>query len=139
MMDLRNKPRTRLNWISIWSSALICAISLVVLAGWCSDELTLTSLVPGAIPMNPAVAVCFLILAIPIAFLAFHRETTPSQNWEITAVGGIVALVAMLRLAAYLGATNLHVDSLLFAQELTKVPFAPNRMTPNTGRDHIET
>ena len=132
-MDLQNKPRTRLHWISIWASALICAISLLVLAGWCSGELTLTSVLPDMIPMNPAVALSFLILAIALGFLAFHLETTPAQNWEITAVGGIVALVAMLRLAAYLGAVNLHVDSILFARELTKVPFAPNRMAPNTA------
>ena len=132
-MELPDKPRTRLYWISVWSSALICAVSLLVLAGWCSGELTLTSLLPGMIPMNPAVAICFFLLAVPIGFLACHPETTSAQNWEITAVGGIVALVAALRLAAYLGAENLHVDSLLFAQELTKVPFAPNRMAPNTA------
>ncbi len=132
-MDLSDKPCTGLHWISIWSSALICAVSLLVLAGWCSGELSLTSLLPDMIPMNPAVAICFFLLAVPIGFLAFHRETTPAQNWEMMAIGGIVVLVAMLRLGAYLGAENLHVDSLLFAQELAKVPFAPNRMAPNTA------
>ncbi len=132
-MDFLDKPGPRLHWISVWASALICAISLLVLAGWCSGELVLTSILPGMIPMNPAVAISFFLLAVPIGFLAFHVETTLAQKWEITAIGGIVALVAVLRLAAYLGAGNLHLDSLLFAQELTKVPFAPNRMAPNTA------
>ncbi len=132
-MDLQNKPLTRLHCISLCSSALICAISLLVLAGWYSGSLALTSVLPGMIPMNPAVALCFFALAIPIVFLALHPETTLAQNWEMTAIGAVVVIVATLRLAAYLGAENLHIDSILFAQELVKVPFAPNRMAPNTA------
>ena len=132
-MDLQNKVRTGLHWISIWASALLCAISLLVLAGWCTGELSLTSMLPGMIPMNPVVAISFFLLALAIGFLALHSETTATQNWEITAIGGVVAIAAMLRLVAYLGAENLHIDSILFAAELSKVPFAPNRMAPNTA------
>jgi len=132
-MDLQNKARTGLNRISIWASGVLCAISLLVLAGWCSGDLSLTSVLPGMIPMNPAVAISFLLLGLAVGFLAWHSETTTAQNWEITVIGGIVAIAAILRLAAYLGAENLHVDSILFSRELTMVPFAPNRMAPNTA------
>ena len=132
-MDLQNKGHTGLHWISIWASGLLCAISLLVLAGWCTGDLSLTSVLPGLIPMNPVVAISFFLLALAIGFLALHSETTTAQNWEITVIGGVVAIAAMLRLAAYLGAENLHIDSILFAAELTKVPFAPNRMAPNTA------
>ena len=132
-MDLQNKGHTGLHWISMWTSGLLCAISLLVLAGWCTGDLSLTSVLPGLIPMNPVVAISFFLLALAIGFLALHSETTTAQNWEITVIGGVVAIAAMLRLAAYLGAENLHIDSILFAAELTKVPFAPNRMAPNTA------
>ncbi len=132
-MDLQNKGHTGLHWISMWASGMLCAISLLVLAGWCTGDLSLTSVLPGLIPMNPVVAISFFLLALAIGFLALHSETTTAQNWEIAVIGSVVAIAAMLRLAAYLGAENLHIDSILFAAELTKVPFAPNRMAPNTA------
>ena len=132
-MDLPNKVRTNLQWISIWTSIMLCAISLLVLAGWCTGYLPLTSVLPGLIPMNPVVAISFFLLALAIGFLALYSETSILQNWEIAAIGAVVAVVAVMRLAAYLGMGNLHVDSILFADELNKVPFAPNRMAPNTA------
>ncbi len=132
-MDLQNKARTRLQWISIWASGLLCAISMLVLAGWSSNILVLTSLLPGMIPMNPAVAICFFLLALATGFLALNSETTTANKIEITVIGCMVALAAILRLAAYLGAGNLRIDSILFTRELVTVPFAPNRMAPDTA------
>ena len=129
-MDLENKPSSRWIWISLASSALVCAIALIVLVGWASGFLVLASLLPGMIPMNPAVAVSFLLLGLAVGWQTLYSGTSHWKNWTVSAAGAVVAIAAFLRLAAYLGASNAHVDSLLFPSELNQVPFSPDRMAP---------
>jgi signal transduction histidine kinase/CheY-like chemotaxis protein len=133
LMDLDHKPYTFLRWASIGSGGSICAISLLVLGGWYFHVLVLTSVLPGMIPMNPAVAVSFLLLGVAVVWQALKLPHPAWQNSTITAIGLFVAAMAILRLAAYLGAANAHIDQLLFNAELNQVPFAPNRMAPDTA------
>ena len=129
-MDLENKPYSCRTWIGPVCSALVCAIALVVLVGWASGFLVLASLLPGMIPMNPAVAVSFLLLGLAVGWQALYSGTSHWKNWTVSAAGATVAIVAFLRLAAYLGTPNAHVDTLLFPSELNQVPFSPDRMAP---------
>ncbi len=134
-MNVENKPLINLRWISIVAAGLVCAITLLVLVGWCSGFLVLTAIFPGMIPMNPVVAIGFCLLGLAIELDVLNQDKPPAngRNWLITAMGCAVAGVAALRLAAYLGAWNAHIDSLLFSSELMRVPFAPNRMAPDTA------
>jgi hypothetical protein len=112
-----------------FAAAAVGLLAVLAFAGWISDHITLASLVPGAVPMNPATAGCFLLLGV----MLWCRRSRRGHEAPVAAAGCLVIVVASSRLFAYFGGPDLGLDQILFADQLGTVPFAPNRVAPNTA------
>jgi signal transduction histidine kinase/DNA-binding response OmpR family regulator/HPt (histidine-containing phosphotransfer) domain-containing protein len=126
---------------SRWRMASLCAlgvalIGVVVLLGWTVANNTLISFIPGTVPMNPLVAVLFLLCAVALALQPPARRNRRLVPW-IAAGAAVTIILAAARLWRYLTGAPLYVDRWLFAARLNHVPFAPNRMAPETATAFI--
>src|SRR2546422_1718055 len=109
--------------------ATVCLIAMLVLAGWMLHVETLKRLAPGFVAMNPATAICFLLLASSLYCKCFGN----SRRTHRLAVGLalISAAVGIARLTSYLFGFRFHIDDLLFANLLSgPAEPVPNRMAP---------
>ncbi|MEA2735950.1 MAG: hypothetical protein QOE14_2401, partial [Humisphaera sp.] len=79
------------------SAALVATCGLLVLIGWFFNVEFLKSLLHAArVAMNPATALCFILLAVALWML---RDERPSaRTWIARACATIVAAIGMLRL-----------------------------------------
>ncbi|MEA2711706.1 MAG: two-component system, NtrC family, sensor kinase [Phycisphaerales bacterium] len=109
------------------SAALVATCGLLVLIGWFFNVEFLKSLLHAArVAMNPATALCFILLAVALWML---RDERPSaRTWIARACATIVAAIGMLRLVGYLFDGSARVDEILFRSKL-----AGNVMAPNTA------
>lgn len=114
------------------ASVVVATLALAALAGWWLDYLPLTNMIHNAVPMNPATAISFLLLAV-----ALRSAVRDAARPTAMVAAALVVLIAGSRLAAYLGAPDLGVDQWLFREQLDLVPFAPNRMAPNTATSFL--
>ena len=114
------------------ASAGIVAIALCGLAGWAADSRLLTSFQPGMVPINPLTAICFLLAGAGLLLLYRHPDS-PAAARAAAALSAAVLAVGCLRLAGYFTDWRFTVDQALFREKLLTVPFAPNRMAPNTA------
>src|SRR5262245_24717933 len=111
------------------ASGLVILVACLTLAGWLFDVEVLKSVLPGRIAMNPVTALCFLLSGA-----ALWRLREESRADRIAYVcGGVVAVVAVLRLGGYLFGWDTGVDQLLFRGKLDVGGAFPNRMAPNTA------
>src|SRR5687767_12284465 len=79
------------------ASLLVGACGVLVLVGWMLDSPVLKSLLPAAVAMNPATAVCFILLAA--ALWLVRREGRGAGRWAAAAAcAAVVVAVGMLRL-----------------------------------------
>src|SRR6266850_2540669 len=113
-------------------------IATLVLAGWTLHIETLKRLAPGFVAMNPATAICFLLLASSLYCKCFGN----SRRTHRLAVGLalVSAAVGIARLTSYLFGFRFHIDELLFANFLNgPAEPVPNRMAPNTAFNFMVT
>ncbi len=127
-------------WAAIWEyqsitglcSLAVCLLALLVLLGWTLQSNLLISLIPGSVPMNPVAALLFLACGA-----ALFLEEPAEKKRRLVPVIAILSLatlvVAGLRQWRYLSGAPLYVDRWLFAGRLKHVPFAPNRIAPETA------
>jgi PAS domain S-box-containing protein len=114
------------------ASLLVGACGLLVLIGWMRGSDVLKAVVPGAVPMNPTTALCFILLAAALWML--RREGSGTASWAAATCATVVAAVGMLRLVGYLFGGDARVDEILFRSRL-----AGNVMAPNTAAAFVLT
>src|SRR5687768_15392473 len=110
------------------TSAAVAALGVFVLVGWQLDVEFLKSLLhPGKVAMNPATAVCFILLAAAVWLVA--KFPTPQRRMTIArGLACVVAGVALVRMCGYVAGGDFLVDRLLFRSKL-----GDNVMAPNTA------
>jgi signal transduction histidine kinase len=114
------------------AGAGVIVVGVLVLVGWAVGVPVLTSVVPGLVPMNPATAVAFMLAGLSLLCL---RRPGVAGSWRRLGRAAALAVVALalLRLGGYVGGRDVGIDMLLFHDRLLAVPYAPNRMAPNTA------
>ena len=123
----RHPRLTRLVGITPTAASLLVGLcGVLVLVGWIRNSVVLKAILPGAVPMNPATAICFVLLAVALWML--RREGWRTGRWVANAGAAVVVTVGMLRLFGYLIGGDARVDELLFRSRL-----AGNVMAPNTA------
>src|SRR5438270_824674 len=104
-------------------------IATLVLTGWILGVESLKRLAPGFVAMNPATAVCFLLLAAALSCKIRFRMRT--AHWLAVGFAFIAAFVGVSRLLSDTLGWKIHVDELLFATWLSgPAEPLPNRMAP---------
>jgi signal transduction histidine kinase/CheY-like chemotaxis protein len=136
-----NKPTsTRLcSWIKLYSaiaSATAVAVGCIVLAGWEFNVETLKRILPHAVSMNPLTAVGVALAGASLAAWQAQEDCRPTARPRriiAQAIGGLVALLALLKLGDLLLGWNLAADRVLFRDKLDLDPVYVNRMAPTTA------
>ena len=137
MTERRPTPfAARLERVPPVVAAVLVTLGCAVLAGWAFRNGLLKALVPGAVAMNPATAVAFILSGVSLWML--RTEPAASSRGPGYRAGQlcalVVAAVGLLRLAGYLGGGEIGVDQLLFRADLAAAGPPPgNRMSPNTA------
>jgi signal transduction histidine kinase len=124
------------SFLKIYSRAAALAgmaVGALVLAGWAAESVPLISVFPGLVPMNPATAVAFIMCG---ASLSLRHRAGGRALGAARALGTLVFLIGVCRLAGYAG-WDIGIDRILFSAKLESVPFAPNRMAPNTALNFV--
>jgi PAS domain S-box-containing protein len=118
-------------------SFFILGIGLSVLVGWMFDIALLTSILPSLIPMNPLVAVGFIIAAVAIIFM-YDEETSPLTQSVVLVCSFIVLLIGLFRLMDILFGIDLHLDEILFKDKLySTIIFSNVRLVPTAAFNFI--
>ena len=127
------------------ASASVFLVSCLVLLGWVADRDALTSVIPGLVAMNPLTALAFILASVSLWLLAGPRQAEAGTRRVAWACAALIALVASLKLNAYLlnqllpereTAWDLRIDRTLF-QERLDAANPPNRMAPNTALNFL--
>ncbi len=114
------------------AGAIVILAGVATLVGWTLGAASLSALLPGLVPMNPATAVCFILAGVSLCLSTAARGDQRARR-AATLCALAVLLVASIRLGGYLAGLDAGIDQLLFRDRLLTVPFAPNRMAPNTA------
>jgi len=121
-----------LRWLAGTAGLAVALVGLLALIGWQLDSPQLKSpLHPGRVPMNPLIAVEFLLAGLALALLVPER----ARVWRRvpgTALGAGVALLALIKLVGYQAGWEHGVDELFFYAKL-----GGNRMSPNTAANFL--
>jgi signal transduction histidine kinase len=110
---------------------LCCAITVLIstlaLTGWSLEWHALKEVIPGFLPMNPLTATTLLIAS---ASLWLQRDPAASSPWSGLGalLGGVVAAIALSRIANYAFGVGYPIDQMMFASTI-----GVSRMTPNTA------
>ncbi len=124
-------PRTSaLPGMARFAVAAATIVPSLALVGWALGSRTLKSLLPGAVAMNPATAIAFLLLALALWLWQRDSSTACSRLRCILAAGAL--FIGFTRVLGYLHIVDLGLDRLLFSARLDAEPI-PNRMAPNTA------
>jgi len=118
------------------ANALAALLAIMNLAGWASHSQLLTSIVPGAVAMNPATAILILLAAGSITLMC-RRLRSAGQMFCARTLATLVLFVACYRLLAYLCHWNIGPDTLLFADQLLSETGWHNQMSPNSALSFI--
>lgn len=120
-------------------AAEACGILAVLFAsltllGWAIDAPGLRSIIPGAVSMNPATALGFLLGGgALVLFPGRGRRST------VVALASLAALVGALKLLALAGGPDAGIDRWLFGSRLADDPGEfLNRMAPNTAASLVQ-
>jgi signal transduction histidine kinase len=85
------------------------------------------------VAMNPATAICFILAGTTLWLLRTEPVSRRARRIALALVMAI-ALIAIVRLAGYILATDVGIDQVLFPDRLADaIAGRPNRMAPNTA------
>ena len=111
--------------IAAWA---VIAVALAALAGWTFDAMLLARVYPTWTPMNPLVAVCFLLTGAGLLLLR-EEPSRRRARWAGGAAAlcaGAVAALALVKLSDFLPSGPIHIDQVLFRRRLDGNVMAPN-------------
>lgn len=121
-------------------SAII--VGSLVLFGWHFNLEVLKRVNTGAVAMNPATAICFILSGI--ALLLFQEKYKHNKTAKIIAYScaGFILFVGLIKLVSIFTLLHIPVDELLFTNKLQSAEeqlHLPNRMAPNTACNFVLT
>lgn len=125
-----------------WAAFLMYAagfIAVLVLLGWQIDVSFLKRVFPGMVAMNPATAVCFLLVAT--SFLLWRSQSPASQRTRYISLALAIAvvLIGLQKIGGLLFDFDWRLDKLLFAPRV-KAEVAEgfsNRISPTTAINFV--
>ena len=106
----------------------LTATPCLCLIGWWTGSPFLKAVIPGLTPMNPVVAICFILVTTAL----FTLRTSPVARFRSAGLALIVVSAALCRLVATMLGQDKTIDTLLFAQRL-EAELRPNRMATTTA------
>ncbi|MBI3775131.1 MAG: response regulator [Gammaproteobacteria bacterium] len=116
---------------------LTVAAGMLVLAGWVLDIASFKSQLPGWATMKPNTALCFTLAGVSLWLKCIDQTPLRTARFTKTqashAIGGVVALLALLTLSQDLFNLNLGIDNLLFMGQGAPSFIPPGRMAPMTA------
>ena len=121
-------PRHIYKHIAFGCSVLAGVLAVMALAGWLIHTLFLAALSNEHIPMAPATAICFLLIASAISLEASNNAE--AARYVITVLSLLVALfcgIVMLQFAAHL---SFDVESVFFHKTKFRSGVPLGRMSP---------
>ena len=107
-------------------------VGLGALAGWQFDVAWLKSVAPGQATMNPVTALALVLLGIAL-YLSPGDAPSPPSVWAARTCAAAVALLGLVRLAAYLFRVDPGIDRLLFAERVALSPGPSSSVAPQTA------
>jgi PAS domain S-box-containing protein len=126
-----------------WASAILVSIACVVLAGWTFNLAALKRIVPGTMPMNPTVALCFILSGVSL-YLSQTRENGRQEKWRTRIAqicAFVIVLIASAKVGNYLFALNLQLDRHLFPLWIEDHRLTgglnPNQIAPNAALNFL--
>lgn len=129
---------TRLKRFSYLSILVVIAIGVLALVGWLVDLDFAKRPIPGLVAMNPATAICFILLAVSLRIITAKDIASKTRiiGYSISALVILIALLVLLD-----GILNLDwgVDTILFEEGIKadRVANISSRMAPNTALSFI--
>ena len=107
-------------------------MATLALAGWVLDIAYLKRGIPSSVAMNPATAVCVILLAFEAM-----RLNTNSGHAVLYKAGQLAIIIVILASAMKLGdlvfGFSFAIDQQLFSTKLDAEPDYPSRMAPSTA------
>lgn len=135
---MESHPETKIqNLLQYWAKLMmisVLVISLVVFIGWSYNIDFLKRPFPNWIPMNPLSALSFILSVGSFFFLLSIKKTKQKIiSGKILAL--IVFLIGSIKLIGIFTAFDLHIDQLLFPNEIKNGSAYANYnlMAPNTS------
>src|SRR3954449_5761942 len=115
--------KSRAEWLRRFSAGgglFILIFACVVLIAWAAEvEQQIARILPDSVAMNPVTSVVFILLGASLWLRTTVHKFRGAWNGRLPSLlGGIVALIGLMKLAQCLGGWNFHVDRLLFASRL---------------------
>ena len=120
-----------LRWLAGLAGLAVALVGLLVLSGWQLSNPQLKSLLFGRVPMNPLVAVEFLLAGLGLTLLV-PEQGSVWRRVPGMALGAGVALLALIKLIGYQAGWEHGIDELFFYTRL-----GGNRMSPNTAANFL--
>ena len=131
-----DRPEQKLQRFCALALIAVALVAMLVLTGWTLHVEILKRLAPPFVAMNPATAVCFLLLSASLYCKSFCKQ--PMAKWLAPSLALIATGVGVARLLSYALGWHIHVDELLFAHLLNgPAESVPNRMAPNTAGNFV--
>ncbi|MBK2125870.1 sensor histidine kinase [Fangia hongkongensis] len=122
------EKRVKLKFYSVFLlSFIVLLLGIFVIIGWYSHSITLIQVMPFFVPMQYNTALCFLLLAVSLMCLLYHRERISAL------VALIVLIIALLTLVEYIAQVNLGIDQIFMTHYIDVQTSHPGRMAPNTA------
>ena len=132
--QLRMRPGT-LVWLQSITEASGILVALAggsALAGWLLDIEVLRSVIPGQVAMNPATA-AGLLLAGASLWLLGAEQRDPRSRQLGRLLGGLAAVLGLLKLAAHFSGLDLGDDQVFFQDRLDDMGLYLDGAAPNTA------
>jgi len=115
--------------ISIWSFWMVISISIIALAGWAANALSLAGMGKNSIPMAPVTIICFLLSSFAALYLLNKRINTILVKIALSTV--IVSCLIIL--ADTLTGYSIDFERIFRSSPGSFNNFPIGRMSPVTG------
>lgn len=103
----------------------VALIGLMALMGWVLGEKVLTSLTRTFTPMNPTVAVCFILTGFSFWFVVSY-PSKPLSIRIFRSVGFLIFLTGLCKLSELIFGWDTRIDEVLFPYQSQSTQIAPN-------------
>ncbi|MEO8822894.1 MAG: PAS domain S-box protein [Ginsengibacter sp.] len=133
--DKKNEKDQSLNpWLWSILTGMVLISGILAFAAWAFDITIIKHPFKGWVAMNPTTALCFVLSALSLGFLADNNKKAHKQKVGIF-LAYIVLAVGFIKLCSLIIGIDIPVDSLIFSNKMNHdiVGNFSNRMAPNTS------
>ena len=138
-LDLTQQFQVRLKRFALYFAAATMLAAFLVLIGWQFDLETIKRIFPGMVAMNPATAICFILMISAIVLLQEFNENKMAYTFCKT-LALITVSIGSWCLINSIFQFEGGIDQWFFTKKLTgDLNSIANRMAPNTAFNFILT